>query len=278
MRRLLRFGLGHWLILSAILGLILLAMTTDFLERMFVYFPEKGLEVDPSTMGLPFLDVHATAEDGVGIHGWFFPRPGAPITLLILHGNAGNISHRLGWVQVLRALDAHIMIIDYRGYGRSEGKPFEEGLYLDARAAYEWWRGERATDKSKIILVGESLGGAVAVDLAAKVPVDGIILQSTFTSARDMASTMFPIGLLRPLMRIRFDSAAKIPLVRCPKLIIHGNRDEIVPYHLARKLYELAAPPKTFYEVRGAGHNDLLLISGAEYIPTLQAFLSNSGL
>ena len=278
MKQAVRFGLRHWLLTSTVAGIILLAMTTNVLERMFIYFPERALETDPSRIGLLYQDIHATAQDGVVIHGWFIPRPGAPHTFLILHGNAGNISHRLGWIQMLRSLNAHIMIIDYRGYGRSEGKPFEQGLYLDALAAYDWWRKERAADKSKIILIGESLGGAVAIDLAARVPIDGIVLQSTFTSAREMAKTMIPIGLLQPLMGIRFDSAAKIHKIRCPKLVIHGNRDDIVPFRLGRKLYELAPPPKTFYEVQGASHNDLLLIAGTEYLKQLQDFLSNSGM
>ncbi len=270
----LNFLWRHWPSTVFILGILVLATTTRVLERMFVYFPTKDLEAEPFRMALDYMDVHCTAGDGVKIHGWYFPQPGAGCTLLIFHGNAGNISHRLGWIRMLHDLGVHIMIIDYRGYGRSEGKPFEKGLYLDALAAYEWWSKEHAAGENKLILIGESLGGAVAIDLACRVPVDGIVLQSTFTTAWDMAKTLLPIGLLQPLMGVRFDSAGKIGQVGCPKLFIHGNSDEIVPLRLGRRLYELASPPKRFFEVPGAGHNDLLWIAGSRYIKQLQTFLS----
>jgi fermentation-respiration switch protein FrsA (DUF1100 family) len=273
-----RFGLRHWFPVALLAGIILFTMTTNVLERMFVYFPERSLEANPSILGLQYFDVDITTRDGIDIHGWFIPQPGAPDTFLLLHGNAGNISHRLGWIHLLRGLNAHIIIVDYRGYGRSQGRPSEQGLYLDALATYEWWHKERAADASRLILIGESIGGAVAVDLAARVHVDGIVLQSTFTTAWDMAKTMFPIGLLQPLTGVRFDSAAKIKNVRCRKLFIHGDQDEIVPLRLGRKLYEMAPPPKAFHEVRGAGHNDLLLVAGEEYLQQLKAFLSGDGL
>jgi len=272
-----RFARRHWAILVFLCGILLLAMTTNVLERMVVYFPAKELEGNPSSLGLEYQDLEIVAEDGVRLHGWFVPRPGAQYTLLIFHGNAGNVSHRLGWIRLLRELNTHVMIIDYRGYGRSEGKPFEKGLYLDALAAYGWWKRERAADKSKLILIGESLGGAVAVDLAARVPVDGIVLQATFTTAWDMAKNVMPIGLLQPLTGVRFDSASKIRGIGCPKLFIHGNRDEIVPFRLGRRLFELAAPPKEFYEVPGAGHNDLIDTAGIEYLNRLRSFLEMIG-
>jgi len=264
----------HWLITLIFCGIVLLTMTTNALERMFIYFPTREIEADPSVIELEYLEVHTTTQDGVRLHGWFVPQPGARCTLLIFHGNAGNISHRIGWIQMLHELNTHVMIIDYRGYGRSEGKPFEEGLYLDALAAYDWWSKERAGDRSKLVLIGESLGGAVAIDLASKVPVDGLVLQSTFTTAWDMAKALIPIGLLQPLTGVKFDSAAKIRKISCPKLFIHGNRDDIVPFDLGRKLFYLAPPPKEFYEVAGASHNDLLFIAGPEYVKQLGQFLS----
>jgi uncharacterized protein len=269
-----RFTLRHWPTTIFVGGILLLAMTTNILERFFVYYPIREIFADPSRIGLQYQDVSAVTEDGLKVHGWFVPKPAAPFTFLIFHGNAGNISHRLGWIRMLHELDAHVMIVDYRGYGLSEGKPFEKGLYLDALAAYTWWARERAADRSKLILVGESLGGAVAIDLASRVPADGIVLQSTFTTAWDMAKTIMPVGLLQPLTGVRFDSAAKIRSISCPKLFIHGNRDEIVPIRLGRKLFELAPPPKEFYEVDGAGHNDLILAAGSKYSERLRAFLS----
>jgi len=272
-----RFTLRHWPTTIFVGGTLLLAMTTNILERFFVYYPMKEIFADPSRFGLQFDDVRAVTEDGVKVHGWFVPKPGARFTFLVFHGNAGNISHRLGWIRMLHELDANVMIIDYRGYGLSEGKPFEKGLYLDALAAYGWWARERTADQSRLILVGESLGGAVAIDLASRVQVDGIVLQSTFTTAWDMAKTIMPVGLLQPLTRVRFDSAAKIRAIGCPKLFIHGNRDEIVPIRLGRRLYELSPPPKEFYEVDGAGHNDLIPAAGSEYSKRLRTFLSGIG-
>ncbi len=269
-----RFILRHWLIPAFLLAVVLLAMTTDVLERMFVYYPTKELTDTPAALGIPYQDVYPVTEDAIRLHGWYFPHPGAPHTILIFHGNAGNISHRLGWIQMLRELNAHILIVDYRGYGRSEGKPSEKGLYRDAAACHQWWARERSGDGSRMVLLGKSLGGAVAVDLACRVPVDGLILQSTFTTAWDMAKTILPVGLLQPLTSVRFDSASKISGIRCPKLFIHGNRDDIIPFRLGRRLFEAAPPPKEFYEVAGANHNDLVISAGAAYVERIRAFLA----
>jgi fermentation-respiration switch protein FrsA (DUF1100 family) len=152
-------------------------------------------------------------------------------------------------------------------------RAFEEGLYRDARAAYRWWEHERRAGGERLVLLGESLGGAVAVDLASRVPVDAIVLQSTFTTAWDMAKTMLPIGLLQPLTSVRFDSASKIRGIRCPKLFIHGTRDEIVPLRLGKALFEAAADPKQLYEVPGAGHNDLVWMAGPDYLSQFRRFI-----
>ena len=259
------------LVLIVVLGFVIMPHA---LERMFLYFPIKQLEGDPSVIGLAFQNLSIITDDRVALHGWFIPYPGAKQTLLIFHGNAGNISHRLPWIEILHDLCANVMIIDYRGYGKSEGSPFEEGLYRDARAAFAWWTKERAGTGEQLVLFGESIGGAVAVNLAARTAPAGLIIQSTFTSARDMARTVFPLGLLEPLARVRFDSRAEILRVKCPKLIIHGNRDEIVPFRMGKALYEIAPGPKEFYEVPGAGHNDLPWQAGPDYVKRLRTFLN----
>ncbi len=271
------FVFRHWLITLFICGIVLLAMVRGSLERLFVYYPAREIEAVPSQIGLQYQDVLAATRDGINLHGWYIPRPGALYTFLIFHGNAGNISHRLEWIKMLHDLGAHVMIIDYRGYGRSEGKPLEEGLYLDALAAYGWWSKEHAAGRNKLVLIGESLGCAVAVDLAARVQVDGIVLQSGFTTAWDMAKAHMPMGLLQPVIGVRFDSASQIAKLTCPKLIIHGDRDEVVPFRLGRRLYDLALPPKEFYEVAGAGHNDLIRTASTEYTKRLRDFLSHLG-
>jgi fermentation-respiration switch protein FrsA (DUF1100 family) len=244
------------------------------LERMFVYFPTRQICENPESVGLRYQDIHLVTDDHVRIHGWFLPHEGAAGTILIFHGNGGNIGDRVAWLRMLHELGLHILIIDYRGYGRSEGKPFEKGLYRDAHAAYAWWTKVRKPRGDRLILLGESLGGAVAVHLAANAAPAGLILQSTFTSARDMAKTLFPIGLLLPLAKVHYDSAGTISRVPCPKLIIHGSRDEIVPFELGKKLFDMAPSPKSFYAVQGAGHNDLPWVAGAEYLLRMKEFLS----
>lgn len=267
------FVTKHWVILTFLMVALLIVMRPHALERFFVYYPDRTVTGDPSSIGFDFETLRITTDDGINLHGWYVPCPGAKRTFLVLHGNAGNIGHRLPWTEILRKLNANVLIFDYRGYGRSEGEPFERGLYRDALAAAGWWRGREPQSDAKLILIGESLGGAVAVDLATHVPVSGLILQSTFSSGRDMAKTLFPLGLLQPLTGIRFDSAEKIRNVGCPKLFIHGNRDEIVPLELGRKLFDLAPGPKQFQEIAGAGHNNLIWAAGPDYTRIIQDFL-----
>ncbi|MFH1573321.1 MAG: alpha/beta hydrolase [Acidobacteriota bacterium] len=264
-------GRRRWLLLLAA-GILLWLMLTGLVERLLVYYPTRAITGTPAEIGLDYREIHLTAEDGVRLHGWFVPHTGARSTILLFHGNAGNIGHRVPWIDLLHAAGMHVFIIDYRGYGLSEGSPDEAGLYRDARAAYAWWSRERSGEE-KLIVAGESLGGAVAVDLASRVRVDGLVLQSTFTSAWDMAKTLMPLGLLQPLTRIRFDSAAKIAAVRCPTLFIHGDRDEIVPLYLGQRLYQLAPEPKVIFEVPGARHNDLLWVAGPAYTEQVRKFV-----
>jgi uncharacterized protein len=243
------------------------------LERMLLYYPVREITDSPASIGLPFQEISVSTEDAIRLHGWYIPCAGAASTILIFHGNAGNIGHRVPWLEMLHRLQVHLLILDYRGYGHSDGEPSEKGLYRDATAAFEWWVRQNRGGQ-KLIVLGESLGGAVAVNLASRVRVDGLILQSTFTSAWDMAKTILPLGLLQPVIGVRLDSEGLIKGVSCPKLVIHGTRDEIVPFRLGVKLYEAAPPPKSFYEVESAGHNDLIWSAGPEYLVRISAFVS----
>ncbi len=256
---------------------LLIMIKPGILERRFVYYPTRDVVDSPARLGLEFRDIFPETDDGVRLHGWYLPFREARQTVMIFHGNAGNIGHRVDWLAMLNSLGVNLIIFDYRGYGRSGGKPFEHGLYRDASAVHAWWLRNRSAGSQKLILLGESLGGAVAVDLAARIPVDGLILQSTFSSARDMARTILPIGFLQPLIGIHFDSEKKIVSVACPKLFLHGNRDDIVPLRLGRKLYDAAPPPRTFFEIEGAGHNDLIFIGGAAYLQRISSFLAEIG-
>ena len=195
--------------------------------------------------------------------------------LLYLHGNAGNISHRYDQIHLLMFLGISVFIIDYRGYGRSEGKPSEKGLYLDARAAWSCLTGGRRVDPGNIVVLGNSLGGAVAIDLASDggAAPAGLIVQSSFTSAPDMAKLVMPV-VPRSWIRTKMDSVVKIDRVDCPKLFVHSRADEIVPYELGQRLYEAASAPKQFYTVEGAGHNDTTSTGGKAYLRQLQDFIA----
>lgn len=249
---------------------------TSILDRLLIYYPEKGLQTTPIDAGLDYEDVFLTAADGTRVHGWHIPGE-SPVTLLWLHGNAGNISSRLANILLMRErLGVGILIIDYRGYGLSEGKPSENGLYMDAEAAFDWLVSERGLDAEReIILFGRSLGVAVAVETAVRRKARGVILESGFTSIADMGGTGPASALSRltlPLFEARYDSASKIGGSLSPVMILHGDSDQTVPFEMARRLYNAAPEPKTFHPIPGAGHNDTVHAGGEAYIEALRRF------
>lgn len=239
-------------------------------EDSFIYFPERG-GVERS----PAEDVFLEASDGVRLHGWYAPAPEGRPTLLWFHGNAGNLEYRRDMFQRLRAMPAGVFLLDYRGYGRSEGKPSEEGLYRDARAAWEWLAAR--TPPRRIVVFGKSLGSAPACELACRVPCGGLILQSAFTSAPDMAWRVLPLFPARWFMRTKFDNLSKIPRVACPKLFLHSRSDEIVPFAMGERLFAAAGDPKEAAWFDGAGHNDLWIVREREYYDRMARFLDRCG-
>jgi len=244
------------------------------MESGFIFYPEKSLIGTPADLGLEYEEALFSATDGVQLHGWFIPGKG-PFTLLWCHGNAGNISHRLDNIRLLHDLvGVHIFIFDYRAYGRSAGKVSEQGTYRDAEGALAYLRSRSDLNSTHIVYFGRSLGSAVAVNLAVKENPAGLILESPFLSIREMAKIIFPFLPLGPFLRIRYDSLAKIAQVGCPLLIIHGDRDGVIPYSQGKRLYTAAPEPKKFYTIRGAGHNDTYIVGGEEYFATLKCFLA----
>jgi pimeloyl-ACP methyl ester carboxylesterase len=217
-------------------------------------------------------DVWFPSEDETELHGWWIRHPKAYGTVLYCHGNSGNVSSRIGVFRHLRRLRVNILAFDYRGYGRSSGEPSEQGLFRDARAAYQHLTTAIGEEPQKIILFGHSLGGAVAIDTAQDCPVAGMVLQSTFTDLRDMARAIFPQLPLFLVTRNHFRSIAKVNKLSMPKLFIHGTADGTVPIKLGRKLYEQAAEPKEWYEVPHAGHNDVYRFGGMRYLWKLVRF------
>lgn len=257
----------------ATVAAITLFMVARFLIDSFIYFPEARLEFRPEDFKLLYEEVSLTTDDGVKLHAWWTGDPSTPRTALFFHGNAGNISHRLERVAFLGQPKIRFFLLDYRGYGQSQGKPSEEGLYRDATAAYQFLRAQGISPEN-ILLFGESLGGAVAVDLATRVPVGGVILESTFTSVRDMASVHYPF-IPKVFVPDQFDSLARVANARAKLLVIHGNQDEIAPFSMGRRLFDAANQPKSFLEVPGAGHNDVYLLGGKPYRERLLSFLES---
>ncbi len=255
------------------LALALVALTfmwSRFVDGM-LFHPTPGVDLRPEQLGLVAENVSLETEDGVGLHAFWLPAPGARRALLFLHGNAGNASHRLPNAAELVALDTDVLLLDYRGYGLSEGRPSEAGVYLDARAAFAHLVEARGYASDRIVVFGRSVGGAVAVDLVQDLAVAGVILESTFTSVADMAASLMPIAA--PFVRGRLDSRSKIARLRAPVLFFHGDRDEIVPYRLGRDLYEAAPAPKAFEKIVGAGHNDTVEVGGRPYFERIRRFL-----
>lgn len=261
------------LLFLLLMSIILIISYIKYIENRGIYFPERLVENYPSSINLPFDDIYFETEDGVKINGWFIPNKNAEYTLLFLHGNAGNISHRLEKLKILWELGLNIFIIDYRGYGKSDSRPSERGLYKDACAAYSYIVARRHINTNQIILYGESLGSAVAVDLASKTKVKAVILEGAFSSGRDFGEKIYPF-LPRYVFADKYNSLNKIKAVTAPKLFIHSIDDEILPFGLAKKLYNKADIPKKFTELRG-GHNTAFLESREEYISAISKFLNN---
>ncbi|MDZ7620199.1 MAG: alpha/beta hydrolase [Patescibacteria group bacterium] len=253
-------GLAVWrvarIILLAYLGLLLVLM---WFEETFIFVPAKHPAGDWQPAGLEFEDTWIETADGVRLHGWYVEHPSPRAVILFNHGNAGNVTNRVGILHALtRHVGASVLVYDYRGYGRSGGKPNEKGLYADARAARAWLAERAGVESDEIVLMGESLGGAVAVELAASDGCRALILDSAFTSAPDMATLLFPFIPARLLMRNRFDSIGKIGRYAGPLLQCHGTRDTIVPFTQGERLFAAAeaARPKRFMPMPGLDHND----------------------
>ena len=259
-----------------LLGLAASVLAWNRIVESVIFQPSRGPALDPGRLGVTAEEVFLDAADGVRVHAWWLPAVGATRAILFLHGNAGNASHRLPNAAALAGLGASVLLLDYRGYGRSEGRATEAGVYLDARAGLDHLREERGLPEDRIIVFGRSLGGAVAVDLARDHPgLAGVILESTFTSVADVASAIGG-GPLAFLAGERFASDRKIGQVRAPLLFFHGDRDRVIPWALGRRLYELASrsthASRDFETLEGAGHNDTARVGGRASLLRIRDF------
>lgn len=234
--------------------LVLCLFLMWFEERLL--FPiHTAVEGNWQPEGLEVEHAWISTSDEVRLHGWFVAHPAPKAVVLMAHGNGGNVTLRAEKLRRLHAAGAATLIFDYRGYGKSEGSPNEQGILLDARAARIWLAKRAGVSETDIVLLGESLGGGVMVDLAARDGARGLILESTFTSTPDVAAHFYPFVPVHWLMRNRFDSLSKIGDYRGPLLASHGDQDEIIPYALGQKLFEAANTPKSFFPVKGGSHN-----------------------
>lgn len=245
-------------------------------EKFFIFYPQASFDAVPSDWRLSYEDVYFDTEDKKRLHGWFFPLEGDAPVILFCHGNAGNISHRLENVKFLLDRQLQVFIFDYRGYGKSSGSPSEMGLYQDGLAAYDFIVNRKGISPQKIVPFGRSLGASVAIEISLRREVKSLILESAFTSTKEMAKTMFLFGLFSPLLPAHYNNLKKITRINVPKLIIHGEDDEIVPFKMGEQLHNIAQSPKYFFPIKGAGHNDTYIVGGNKYFEILSAFVKNS--
>jgi len=245
------------------------------IEERFIFYPSATIEHTPRQVGLKFEDVFFTTSDGVRLHGWFVPHPEPRSSLLWFHGNAGNISHRVENIRLLHdKVKVNVFIFDYRGYGRSQGRPSEAGTYRDGEAALDLLRRKLGADASKIILFGRSLGAAVAVEMATRFDSQALILESPFISVAEMARVVLPFLPIGALMQTRYDISSKIKNIRAPLLVLHGDRDTIVPFKQGKAVYDAAPEPKRFFTIAGADHNDTYIAGGEDYFRQLRDFIA----
>lgn len=271
--RLWRGSLKMTKIIYLILAFTALFIWLKYFEGRSVYFPVSVIDTTPGNLGLPFEDIKFRAKDGVALTGWFIPADSSYGVLLFCHGNGGNISHRLEKIKLFHNLGLDVFIFDYRDYGGSAGSPSEKGLYLDTQAAYAYLRQVKNIGPEKIVVFGESLGSATAIELASKNNLAGLIIEGGFSSAKDMAKWLYPL-MPAFLYTVKFDSLSKIGKVKFPKLFFHSRSDEIVPFVLAKKLFD-AAGLAEFVEINGA-HNTAFMESEAKAVPRIENFLKRT--
>lgn len=255
-------------------GLLALNVLMYFMQPGMIFFPMSELEQTPADWRMEYQDVYFTTEDNIKLHGWYLPHPEAKQVLLFFHGNAGNISHRRTSLEIFHRLGLNVLIIDYRGYGQSEGRQSEQGLYKDGAAAWRYLTQEKGFAPGNIIIFGRSLGGAVAAHLAAEVNARGLILESTLSSARDYANRV--LWLLSKLSVIYFDlnSADYVTRVHYPVLVLHSPDDEIMPFSLGEKVFAAANEPKQFVRLKG-DHNSGFYLSQPGYEQALEKWLGS---
>jgi uncharacterized protein len=266
------------LLLTILIGYLLALALVRMFESRLIFFPNypDRLDGDWHPRGLNVEDVWLTASDGVKLHAWWIPDDKARFTFIAFHGNASNIANRAPTYEFLRSTHVSVFALEYRGYGRSEGKPSESGVYRDAEAAYEYLVNTKGIDRKAIISFGQSLGTAVAVHLAARHQVAGVVLEAPFPSASRIARNIFWfLPGVSLLAHGQFDIQAWLKEIHALVLIVHCDQDPVIPFQFGQEVYDAALPPKYFFQVKGYCHEESSLIAPIQYRRALQEFLSS---
>ncbi|MHC4757945.1 MAG: alpha/beta hydrolase [Planctomycetota bacterium] len=248
-----------------LIAYLVLCLIVFFMQSRFVYFPTQRIEYTPEDIKIDFEDITFESNDGLKLNGWYIPAHSAEFTILFCHGNGGNISHRLDSISLFNRLGLSCFIFDYRGYGISEGKPSEEGTYLDALAAYNWLCNQKELKPENIIIFGRSLGASVASHLAIEKRCKSLILESAFTSVAEIGSSLYPYMPIRLLARYKYSTIDYVKTFDGLVMVIHSRDDEIIPFEFGVKLYEASKKPKKFIEISGT-HNEGFITSGDVYV------------
>lgn len=254
-----------------------------FKQPEMLFYPNisgRELVSTPRTRGMHYENVEFVTSDNIKLHGWFiFANTSTAnqktATVLFFHGNAGNISHRLGSIELFHQLGLNVFIIDYRGYGQSKGEITEAGTYLDAEAAWLYLTKNRALNENEIIIFGRSLGAAIAAWLAERVAPAGLIVESSFSSVPSMGQRLYPFLPVRLLSRFQYNTKEYIKEISCPVLVAHSRDDEIIPYEEGMDVFNAAPEPKQFLPMSG-GHNDGFIVSGSDYVNGIESFINKS--
>lgn len=262
---------GALAVYAAVVGLMW------FYQERLIYYPGMGREIatTPAAYGLPYDDFTIATEDGEKLNVWWLPVASPRGAVLLFHGNAGNISHRIDYARMFRTLGYSTLLVDYRGYGKSSGTPSEAGTYRDADAAWRWLTQTRGIAPDDIVVFGESLGGGVASWVAARSTPRALVLASTFTSATDLGAELYWFLPVRLVSRLEYGTLARLADVRAPVLVIHSPADEIIPFSHGQRLYAAAREPKAFLELSG-GHNQGFVFMRPEWVEALGAFLTSA--
>ena len=254
---------------------LVFALLVYFGQARLVYFPEKQLSNTPGAIGLAYANVSIPVSDGETLHGWWMPVPDAKGAVLFFHGNAGNISHRINYLTMFKRLGYSTLLFDYRGYGQSSGTPSETGMYRDAQAAWQYLTATKGIAPERIVLFGESLGGAVASWLAAREKPGLLVLASAFTSVPELGAEIYPFLPVRWISRFEYNALESLQSVSCPVFIAHSPEDDIVPFRHGQRLFQAAPEPKQFLPLEGS-HNTGFIFMQPAWIKSLGAFMDKN--